>query len=169
LNDGAFITMDVKSYWPNDVGLYNMAGNVSEWVMDVYRPLSNEDVTDFGSFRGNVYTKKKLDADGVVDIKDSLGRLTYEAIKPEDNTKRRNYKKSDNIGSLDEATYADGEQGYEYGVTSLIDNKARVYKGGSWNDRAYWMSPGTRRYLDEEQDLSTLGFRCAMIRVGSSK
>lgn len=169
LNDGAFITTDVHSYWPNDVGLYNMSGNVSEWVMDVYRPLSYEDVTDFNAFRGNVYKKKRLDADGVVDVKDSLGRLTYVPVTDEENKMRRNYKKSDNMGYIDEDVYADGEQGYEYGVTSLINNKARVYKGASWNDRAYWMSPGTRRFLDEEQDLSTLGFRCAMHRVGSSK
>ena len=38
LNDNADITAPVRSYWPNDYGLYNMAGNVSEWVMDVYRP-----------------------------------------------------------------------------------------------------------------------------------
>ena len=106
---------------------------------------------------------------GVVDVKDSLGRLTYVPVSEEENKMRRNYKKSDNMGYLDEDVYADGEQGYEYGVTSLINNKARVYKGASWNDRAYWMSPGTRRFLDEEQDLSTLGFRCAMHRVGSSK
>jgi len=43
LNDNADITAPVYSYWPNDYGLYNMAGNVSEWVMDVYRPLTNED------------------------------------------------------------------------------------------------------------------------------
>ena len=38
LNDNADITAPVYAYWPNDYGLYNMAGNVSEWVMDVYRP-----------------------------------------------------------------------------------------------------------------------------------
>ena len=53
--------------------------------------------------------------------------------------------------------------GYE---TSLISDKSRVYKGGSWRDRAYWLSPGTRRFLDEEQSRDDLGFRCAMIRVG---
>ena len=36
LNDNADITTDVRHYWPNDYGLYNMAGNVSEWVNDIY-------------------------------------------------------------------------------------------------------------------------------------
>jgi formylglycine-generating enzyme required for sulfatase activity len=167
LNDGALITTDVASYWPNDNGLYNMSGNVAEWVMDVYRPLSYEDVSDFNSFRGNVFDKVSLDEDGIVDLKDSLGRIVYVPVTEEENVGRRNYKRADNIGYLDEETYMDGEQGYEYGVSTLIDNQARVYKGGSWNDRIYWASPGTRRYLDEEQSLNTLGFRCAMHRVGA--
>ena len=167
LNDGALITTDVVSYWPNDNGLYNMSGNVAEWVMDIYRPLSYEDVSDFNSFRGNVFDKVSLDEDGIVDLKDSLGRIVYVPVTEEENVGRRNYKRADNIGYLDEETYMDGEQGYEYGVLTLIDNQARVYKGGSWNDRIYWTSPGTRRYLDEEQSLNTLGFRCAMHRVGA--
>jgi formylglycine-generating enzyme required for sulfatase activity len=56
---------------------------------------------------------------------------------------------------------------YEYAKTSLINDKARVYKGGSWRDRAYWLNPGTRRYLDQRQATAYLGFRCAMVRVGS--
>src|SRR5690554_815649 len=55
LNDNADVTAPVYAYAPNDYGLYNMAGNVSEWVMDVYRPLSLEDVDEFRPYRGNVY------------------------------------------------------------------------------------------------------------------
>ena len=51
--------------------------------------------------------------------------------------------------------------------TSLISDRSRVYKGGNWRDRAYWMNAGTRRFLDEEQSTATIGFRCAMDRVGS--
>ena len=38
-DDNADITAEVKSYEPNDFGLYDMAGNVAEWVADVYRPI----------------------------------------------------------------------------------------------------------------------------------
>ena len=34
LNDNADVTAPAKSYWPNDFGLYNCAGNVSEMVAD---------------------------------------------------------------------------------------------------------------------------------------
>jgi len=30
--DGGFYTVRVDAYWPNDYGLYNMAGNVAEWT-----------------------------------------------------------------------------------------------------------------------------------------
>ncbi|MBC7425873.1 MAG: SUMF1/EgtB/PvdO family nonheme iron enzyme [Bacteroidia bacterium] len=167
LNDAGIITTPVYSYYPNAYGLYNMAGNVSEWVKDVYRPLSFEDVDDFNSYRGNVFQTVKLDQYGEVEEKDSLGRLVFRNVTPADNKGRRNYNTADNIGYKDELSYNNDEQKYEYGTVTLIDNKARVYKGGSWNDRAYWMSPGTRRYLDEELSTSTIGFRCAMVRIGS--
>ena len=53
--------------------------------------------------------------------------------------------------------------------TSLVSNRTRVFKGGSWNDRAYYLIPATRRFLDERQSLATLGFRCAMTRVGGQE
>jgi formylglycine-generating enzyme required for sulfatase activity len=50
---------------------------------------------------------------------------------------------------------------------SMLSDQTRVYKGGSWRDRAYWLSPGERRYLVETEARDDLGFRCAMIRVGT--
>jgi sulfatase modifying factor 1 len=120
LNDGAMITEYVYAYPPNDYGLYNMAGNVNEWVQDVYRPLSFQDVEDLNPFRRN----------GVGDD-------------------AKNYDK----------------KGYQ----SLVDDHVRVYKGGSWRDVAYYLSPGTRRFMAEDSATSTIGFRCAMINAGTNK
>lgn len=281
LNDNADITAPVFSYWPNDYGLYNMAGNVSEWVMDVYRPLSMEDVDDFRPFRGNVFQTKQRDNEGllldkydipiydlkglqsylndfydqtfdgandqeaellttlteqieralelladdqkyeanVVIVEESIeaikgsdesvkiapillkdyssyivtrpGEIRYRETKVEENIDRRNYKRADNINYLDGdpkshldephwSSYEGGdktESGSMYvypgqgqsadDYASMINDHARVYKGASWNDRAYWMVPGTRRFLDERQSTETIGFRCAMDRVGS--
>ncbi len=165
LNDNADITAPVYTYMPNDYGLYNMAGNVSEWVMDVYRPMTSYDAVDFNSFRGNEFQKDSLDEDFAHVEKDSLGRVVRVPVTEAENVNRLNYKKSDNRNWND----ADSMSlvTYNYGVSSLINDKARVYKGGSWSDRAYYMSPGTRRFLDENQRLATLGFRCAMVRLGS--
>jgi len=61
-----------------------------------------------------------------------------------------------------------GGEGNKY-MTSLVSDRSRVFKGGSWRDRAYWMAPGTRRFLDEKMSRDDLGFRCAMDRLGSSR
>ena len=58
---------------------------------------------------------------------------------------------------------------YDYGKSSMITDRTRVYKGGSWKDRAYWLNPGTRRFLDQAQSSDAIGFRCAMDRVGAPK
>ena len=214
LNDNADITAPVRSYWPNDYGLYNMAGNVSEWVMDVYRPQTEQvSVSDYRNFRGNVFMSYDKDPDGDNYMggqknlePDSLGRMKMVNVDPNDNWKRRNYKKADNINYLDgdiesqmdinwnnsfletdsaadKGTVAidkwndsivnnlaletgNSNEMYEYGSSSLITDRVRVYKGGSWKDRAYWLNPGTRRFLDQDQATDAIGFRCAMDRVG---
>ena len=56
---------------------------------------------------------------------------------------------------------------YLTGASTLISDRSRVFKGGSWNDRAFWLSPGARRFLEEEQSSSSIGFRCAQTYLGS--
>ena len=189
LNDNADITAPVQSYWPNDFGLYCMAGNVNEWVQDVYRTLSSEDIEEFRPFRGNVFKTLVRDEEGNIAEKDSLGRLIYREVSEEEAINRRNYQKADNINYLDgdlESTlvYSDDEASrvegstlmYKTGndrkdpyMTSLISDHARVYKGGSWRDRTYWLGAATRRFLKEDLSQDDLGFRCAMTRVGDSR
>ena len=179
LNDNADYTAPVYQYLPNDYGLYNMAGNVNEWTMDIYRPSTAQESSDLNPYRGNVFEKLKMDDEGYPIEKDSLGRLVYEPVTQEENADRRNYKKSDYRGykdggggdSYEDFTAQDmdefaSEITYDFGVSSLINNQSRVYKGGSWADRAYFLSPGARRWLDEGQGSVTIGFRCAMTRLG---
>ena len=85
-------------------------------------------------------------------------------ISDEEVKNRTNYQRNNVIN------YKDGDSAstasYQYGVTTLVNDKSRVIKGGSWNDRAYWLSSGTRRFLDEDKSSATIGFRCAMDRLG---
>lgn len=201
LNDGRDIVSPVYAYWPNDYGLYNMAGNVNEWVMDVYRQLTSQDADEFRPFRGNVFMTQVRDEEGAIAEKDSLGHIRWREVTDEEAFGRYNYRTADNINYLDgdyassidydnpdadksnktsDRTYFTGKKGTDgkpkkYGqgyigridAQSMVTNRSRVYKGGSWKDRAYWLQPGARRYLEEDQARDDLGFRCAMHRVGS--
>jgi len=187
LNDKADICAPVLSYWPNDYGLYCMAGNVNEWVQDVYRAETFEDDDEFRPFRGNVFQTYQTDEEGNIAEKDSLGRIKMRDVTEEESFNRRNYRKSDNINykdgdfesSIDYSNedgdkgpgsnrmYQQGKDKESVGMMSLVNDHARVYKGGSWKDRAYWLAPGSRRFLQEVQSQDDLGFRCSMIRVGS--
>lgn len=349
LNDAGSATTPVDSYWPNDYGLYCMAGNVAEWVMDVYRPLNSEDVDEFNPFRGNVFTTKVKNSMGDVAyknfqvqydvhamkeylnefervryqrvsaqkhepqdtvirkgvmklnesrhpvvrghepgkyyvsnhfVKDSIelallakindildqaielkndkfdteasmlvqnqlfngifldnvrigpmgeeytfeiipmlreafsdfivetpGKLKYREVRAEENIGRLNYRKADYIDYLDgsvessifynntkrlnainegrrDADLVSYQSEYEeYDLkgsqikpggddrtawpTTLVSNESRVYKGGSWRDRAYWIIGANRRFLDEDKSTDYIGFRCAMDKLGS--
>jgi len=349
LNDGADVTAPVDAYWPNDYGLYNMAGNVAEWVLDVYRPLSSEDVDEFRPFRGNVFQTKVLNNAGAVAYKnfqveydvhgmkeylnefervrfqrvsaekhdpndtviqsgimktnesknpvqrgyapdpfyvshnftkdsmelgiianinvvldkaityrndkynteasmviqeelfdgifadeirigpmgeeyafeiisllrdgfqefiiDTPGKLKYRNVTEEENIGRLNYRRADYIdyvdGDIESSIHYDNtkrkndinqarrdpdlvmyqNRHEEFDLqggnvkpggddrtawpTTLVSNKSRVYKGGSWKDRAYWIVGGNRRFLDEDKATDYIGFRCAMDRIGS--
>ncbi len=167
LNDNADATAPVRSFLPNAFGLYNMAGNVNEWVMDTYRPSSHEDVDEFRPFRGNIYTKYKYQEDGTIEEKDSIGHIPYEYMTPAQVMANGRYETR--TGDL--SSYKDGDSlsqfTYAYGANTLVNDSTKVYKGGSWHDRAYWMSPGTRRYIQGNLSTCTIGFRCVMDRMAS--
>lgn len=223
-DDGADITIQVKQYPPNDFGIYDMAGNVSEWVSDVYRPIVDDEANDFNYYRGNVYLKNVIGEDGKAQtispdqlVFDTLpngkvllkrlpGDLDQVAIDEEETFLRQNFYESDNRNFRDgdiESTrkFSNGapaeddnskpESTLMYNAptaakvtldeegnvirtvdksnkrTTLITDEVRVYKGGSWKDRAYWLDPAQRRYLPQYIATESIGFRCAMSRVGS--
>ena len=220
-DDLADHTGQVKNYAPNDHGLYDMAGNVAEWVADVYRPIVDDEFNDFNYYRGNVYTKNAINDDGTVKIVlpnevefDTLsngkliarnlpGEIKKIAVDDNETYLRNNFDRSDNRNFRDgdkrssryfedfnddesEETStrkmynspkhnverdASGQLIKEYDKennrTSMINDEVRVYKGGSWKDRDYWLDPAQRRYFPQDMATDYIGFRCAMSRVGS--
>jgi formylglycine-generating enzyme required for sulfatase activity len=143
-----------------------MSGNVSEWVADVYRPMTAIDGDDYNIFRGNEF--KQIDfSRGEGNLRDDKGRIIYKTESDSSLMNRRNYQKGYAVNHLDGDSASNA--GYNYGVTSLISDKSRVVKGASWNDRAYYLSPGARRFLEEDQSNSTIGFRCAMNHYGAAE
>lgn len=220
-DDGADITQKVKFYPPNDFGLYDMAGNVAEWVADVYRPIVDDEANDFNYYRGNVYVKNKIGEDGKVELVtqetqkfDTLpngkiisrnfpGQIAQVPVDEKETYLRQNFDKSDHRNYRDgdkQSTkyfkFGDAEDGdklkddqrmYDSPIhnvsvdslgnmirkydrtskrTTLLNDDARVYKGGSWRDRAYWLDPAQRRYFPQDMATDYIGFRCAMSRVG---
>lgn len=178
LNDKADITGSVRNYTPNDFGLYNMAGNVNEWTADVYRKLSFEDFEDFNPFRGNEFVNKRLsDREKGLYAKDKYGRPIKDSAKSD--KKQKWSEMQSGVASVDSTSlagksYKSDLRGYLdtvntslYGTTTLVNDRSRVYKGGSWNDRAYWLNPATRRFMQQDETSAEMGFRSAMTLVGA--
>lgn len=171
LNDKGSITVSVKSYTPNDFGLYNMAGNVSEWVADVYRPGTFEATEGLNPFRGNQYEDKQRDPKTSELAKDSKGTPV---MKPAISGVKQTWTQLQ-AGALPDSNYRADQRGYRdeqtnlYGITTLINDKSRVFKGGSWNDQAMWLNPAARRFMQQEESSADIGFRCAMTMLGASE
>jgi hypothetical protein len=97
------------------------------------------------------------------------GEMQMRPESLEENLNRTNYTIADNIDYLDGDDQSEGiySSGDVQGSSTLITNRSRVYKGGGWDDRAYYLIPGTRRFMDERQSSASIGFRCAMDRMGT--
>ena len=143
-NDGAPTTADVKQFPSNNLGIFGMFGNVSEWTADVYRPIIDQEASDFNYFRGNVTREVVKNADGtykkIEEVKyDTLvdGRLVYRGLpgqyEREIVADDKNFRDGDFQSSLD-AGYGRAEDSSTVGYNMynskekkfIVDSRGRV-------------------------------------------
>lgn len=204
--DHGTYTSAVKTFPANDWGLYDMSGNVAEWVADAYKPAIASDYNDINYFRGNAYSKNVINADGSVQVVDATvvydtlpngklhpralpGEIAKTSLSEKDMFLRKNYEQSSDVNFKDgdnlkgKPMYNAPKDSYTHdskgnflalydnadGRSSLVSEKSRVIKGGSWKDRSYWLDPATRRFLNEYEGSDFVGFRNAMSKIGGNK
>lgn len=155
LNDAYMLPAQIFSMLPNDFGLYHMAGNVAEWTLDTYRVLAFEDIEDLNPYRRRGQTSDPYTED--VDYDDTPGRSRSLLYNP--------YNEKPGVFNPGPGGSGFGSPHQNY--TESEHDRVKVYRGGSWADMPYYLAVGTRRFYNADSAASTIGFRCAMTRVGS--
>lgn len=153
LNDGADITAPVRAYEPNAFGLYNMLGNVNEWVADRYQENTYNPSNDLSPVVGF------NSLDNIDEMVESQKQSYEDFIKSKD--------KIDSLTGHQRFTDIDSLDANLFGISTLVNPESRVIKGGSWNDRLHWLNPSSRRHFNENSSSAIIGFRCAMTMTGS--
>lgn len=204
-SDGSAKTSDVRQYPSNALGIYGMFGNVAEWTADVYRPIIDDEYSDFNYYRGNAPQAIVRNGDGTYQMVDETN-IKYDTLKDgrlvaknlpgqysrETLANYANFRDGDRQSSLNYRNAGDSAAAYNMynGVkksffvdangrvkiqkdgaqrTTQINNEIRVVKGGSWQDSAYWLDPGQRRYKAENSGYGWIGFRVAQDATSKNK
>jgi len=111
-------TTKVYDYPPNDLGLYDMGGNVSEWVNDTYRPFSYQDFDDFNPIRRD----ETLDPEKDYDPNNSLVNNRSKVYKG------ASWKDCSHWAIIGTRRYLDQDSsratiGFRYALTSMGDDE----------------------------------------------
>jgi hypothetical protein len=167
-------TTYLQKKFPN----YDQDPTITTWLLNLRNGLSEYTIESRGKQRWRNVTEEE-----------NIGRLNYrkddyidyldgdlESSIFYNNTKRKEdinsgrlsakntvYQSQHENRDLNDEKITENSSGWP---TTLISDRSKVYKGGSWADRAYWLSAGNRRFLDEDKSSATIGFRCAMDRLG---
>lgn len=161
-NHAYFYTSKVKSFAPNNFKLYDMLGNVSEWVLDsAYVP---------DSYTGLPKEMQSDTLDYYNRISEQLTLYSTKSDKLEILTEIMNRKLQDSY-KLYYPEQMDLFQKFnmEYEVLSKIRTEiicnnpdSKIVKGGSWEDGAINQQCNTREIIDSWDSKCSIGFRIAM-------
>ena len=138
--DGFLFTAPVGTYKPNQTGLNDMAGNVSEWVEDFFK--LNED-----------FLFKDLDSNTAFRVAHRILRSSQYI----DSTKQfyRNL--------IEEYI----NERIKFETIYFNNSPVKIVKGGSWADGSLYLMPSVDTFFKEDSASARIGFRVAMDRVGS--
>jgi formylglycine-generating enzyme required for sulfatase activity len=161
--DEAFLTAQTGSYPPSISGLYDLAGNVAEWVSDTLTPKyilvnkrsdsvsleSNDDIktlvdkllmsdtSSSSSYTKNLYNYWKNMGSPVILPKDERARYNNEILN-----------------------YIEFAKQYSHNLQVIRSfQNPRAVMGGSWQESALFMHSGVRRIYDANTTRSGIGFR----------
>ena len=118
-NKSSAPTTYVYEYPANDLGLYDMGGNVSEWVYDTYRPLSFQDFDDFNPTRRDDTLDPEKDYNSNTSLINNNSKVY----------KGASWKDSSYWAQIGTRRFADKDSctatiGFRYAMTSLGDNES---------------------------------------------
>lgn len=134
-DDGCLYTCKVASYPPNNKGMYDMGGNVSEWTND-------QGYVSIHDFKNEVH--KKLE---------SLSEIENEIQKLQ--------KKLDARDKVEQMFL----EWLTHDRIVFRNNNLKVCKGGSWANGMIYTKTASRQGINKDSPSSKLGFRIAISNV----
>lgn len=134
-DDGCLYPCEVASYAPNDHGIYDMSGNVSEWTADQAQIKT--------SFFAN-YESKTLSTLSEIENEIAFMKNNFDIKKAQ-------------VKSLIKKM--------EHDKKILTEKNVKICKGGSWASGLIYTQPGTRQGINKNKASVKIGFRVAISDV----
>lgn len=154
-NDGYMYTAPVKTFKANDLGLYQMAGNVAEWTSDFYSIDTNrlaERYNERLEIYNNELAMMKPTYDTTI-IEKKIDPITYDMTIRYKIIEKR---------VLFEPSYASLAALKAELLTPFPVNRYdsyKIIKGGSWSDEPFYLQSGVKKIFHPDRSSATIGFR----------
>ena len=159
-------TSPVKSYPSNGYGLFDMAGNVSEWVLDKYsiQDYGEKDRNELNLVAGKIAGSKTEEKQSFEVLGNDNEHIAMKKIV-ERQKQISLHGKIDTTGFS--ALYWIKKAKSEIHDAQIREKtkNPRIVKGGSWVNGPVYLQCGSREIYSEDVQKSWIGFRVAMSRL----